>query len=96
MLPIRGEASHREGATATLSVHDRRGRRLGTVYLGRMPEPGQGTLSGQLTALIEDVLRRWSGPLPRLAYITDGGHHQTQYFPGCSSGCVIHAAPAGG
>jgi hypothetical protein len=80
MLPIRGEASYREGATATLSVHDRRGRRLGTVYLGRMPEPGQGTLSGQLTALIEDVLRRWSGPLPRLAYITDGGHHQTQYF----------------
>ena len=80
MLPIRGEACYREGATATLSVHDRKGRRLGTVYLGRMPEPGQGTLSRQLTALIEDVLRQWNGPLPRLAYITDGGNHQTQYF----------------
>jgi len=80
MLPIRGEACYREGATATVSVHDRRGRRLGTVYLGRMPEPGQETLSRQLTALIEDVLRPWTGPLPRLAYITDGGHHQTQYF----------------
>jgi hypothetical protein len=80
MLPIRGAASYREGATATLSVHDRRGRRLGTVYLGRMPELGQETLSRQLTALIEDVLRRWSGPLPRLAYVTDAGHHQTQYF----------------
>ena len=80
MLPIRGEACYREGATATVSVHDRRGRRLGTVYLGRMPEPGQETLSRQLTALIEDVLRQWNGPLPRLAYITDGGNHQTQYF----------------
>ena len=50
MLPIRGEACYREGATATVSVYDRRGRRLGTVYLGRMPEPGQGTLSRQLTA----------------------------------------------
>ena len=57
MLPIRGQACYREGATATVSVYDRKGRRLGTVYLGRMPEPGQGTLSGQLTALIEAVLR---------------------------------------
>ena len=80
MLPIRGEACYREGATATISVHDRRGRRLGTVYLGRMPEPGQETLSRQLTALLEDVLRRWTGPLPRLAYITDGGYQQTRYY----------------
>ena len=31
-----------EGATATVSVLDRRGKRLGTVYLGHMPEPGSG------------------------------------------------------
>jgi hypothetical protein len=80
MLPIRGQGCYREGATATISVYDRRGQRLGTVYLGRMPEPGQGTLSGQLTALLAEVLRQWSGPLPRLAYITDGGYHQTQYY----------------
>ena len=80
MLPIRGQACYREGATATVSVYDRRGRRLGTVYLGRMPEPGQETLSRQLTALIEAVLRRWTGPPPRLAYITDGGYHQTRYY----------------
>ena len=80
MLPMRGQACYREGATATVSVHDRKGRRLGTVYLGRMPEPGQGTLSRQLTALIEAVLRGWTGPMPRLAYITDGGNHQTQYY----------------
>jgi hypothetical protein len=80
MLPIRGQACYREGAAATVSVYDRKGPRLGTVYLGRMPEPGQGTLSGQLTALIEDVLRRRTGPSPRLAYITDGGSLQARYY----------------
>jgi hypothetical protein len=80
MLPIRGEACYREGATATISVHDRRGRRLGTVYLGRMPEPGQATLSRQLTTLLKEVLHRWTGPLPRLAYITDAGYQQTRYY----------------
>jgi hypothetical protein len=79
-VPIRGDDSYREAATATLSVYDRSGRRLGTVYLGRMPEPGQGTLSEQLTRLITEVLSRWSGPLPRLAYVTDAGHHQAAYY----------------
>jgi hypothetical protein len=78
-LPMR-QGAYREGATATLSVYNRRGQRLGTVYLGRMPEPGQGTLSGQLTALVLEVLRRWQGPLPRLAYVTDIGFHPTAYF----------------
>src|SRR5207237_4500689 len=75
---VRG--AYREGATATVSVFDRKGKRLGTVYLGRMPEPGQPTLSRQLTALIRAVLQAWTGPVPRLAYITDGGNHQTQYY----------------
>ena len=79
-VPIRGDDSYREAATATLSVHDRAGQRLGTVYLGRMPEPGQKRLSEQLTALITDVLTGWSGPLPRLAYVTDAGHHPTEYY----------------
>src|SRR5205823_8427256 len=43
-------------------------------------EPGQPTLSAQLTALIEAVLRGWHGPLPRLAYVTDGGHHPATYY----------------
>src|SRR5262249_39801901 len=47
MMPLRGQASYREAATATVSVFDRRGQRLGTVYLGRMPEPGQETISRQ-------------------------------------------------
>jgi len=80
MLPMRGQACYREGAAATVSVYDRRGRRLGTVYLGRMPEPGQEALSQQLTALIAAVLRTWAGPTPRLVYVTDGGAHQTRYY----------------
>jgi len=61
-------------------VYNRRGQRVGTVYLGRMPEPGQTTLSEQLTALVLGVLDRWQGALPRLAYVTDMGSHPTTYF----------------
>jgi hypothetical protein len=81
-VPIR-QAGYHEGATATLSVHDRRGKRLGTVYLGQMPEAGQGTLSAQLTALLNKVLTQWHAqgrPAPRLAYITDGGNHPKEYY----------------
>jgi hypothetical protein len=79
-VPIRNDKKYREAATATLAVLDRAGRRLGTVYLGHMPEPGQGTLTQQLTALLHDVLLGWQGPLPRLQYVTDGGHHPNEYF----------------
>ncbi len=79
-LPIRKEREYREGAAATVSVFNRSGHRLGTVYLGRMPEPGQTTMSEQLTALIGDVLTQWTGPLPRLVYVTDAGHHETEYY----------------
>lgn len=79
-VPLRKDREYHEGATATLSVLDRRGRRLGTVYLGRMPEAGQRTLTQQLTALLHAVLVTWQGPLPRLEYVTDGGHHPTEYF----------------
>jgi hypothetical protein len=79
-VPIRGDDSYREAATATLSVYDRAGQRLGTVYLGRMPEPGQATLSEQLTEMITAVLAGWSGPLPRLAYVTDAGHHPSEFY----------------
>ena len=80
MLPIRGESTDREGCTGTISVPDRRGHRLGTVYLGQMPEEQQVTLSQSLTRLITDVLSAWDGPPPRLAYITDAGHHPTNYY----------------
>jgi hypothetical protein len=66
--------------TATLTVSDRRGQRLGTVYLAYAPELGQQTMTGELTALLDEVLRQWDGPLPRLAYITDAGDSETQYY----------------
>lgn len=79
-LPMRGPNPYKEGSTATLTVYNRRGKRVGTVYLGRMPQPGQATLSQQLTALIQGVLQRWQGPLPRLGYVTDMGSHPTTYY----------------
>jgi hypothetical protein len=81
-VPIRDEGYH-EAATATVSVLDRGGRRLGTVYLGQMPESGQGTLSAQLTSLLSKVLSQWHGQgkaAPRLAYVTDGGSHPKEYY----------------
>jgi hypothetical protein len=79
-LPLRGQPQYREGATGTVSVLDRRGKRLGTVYLGRMPEPGQKTLSRQMTSLLLGVLTVWPGVAPVLQYVTDAGHHPTKYF----------------
>ncbi len=79
-VPISKDTKYREAGTATVAVLDRSGKRLGTVYLGQMPEPGQGTLSQQLTDLLTAVLQLWDGPLPRLQYVTDGGHHPSEYF----------------
>ena len=77
------KADYHEASTASVSVNDRRGKRVGTVYLGQMPETGQVTLSAQLTALLKEVLTQWQAqgkPVPRLAYITDGGSHPREYY----------------
>jgi hypothetical protein len=79
MVPLRGDG-YQEASAATASVYDRRGRRLGTVYLGQMPEARQVTLTADLTALVTAVLRAWPGPLPRLAYVTDKGQAQDDYY----------------
>jgi hypothetical protein len=79
MVPIRGHGYH-EASAATVAVSDRRGKRLGTVYLGQMPEAHQATLSDDLTALLEAVLRRWAGPPPRLVYVTDKGQTPEGYY----------------
>jgi hypothetical protein len=68
-------------ATAgTVSVYDRRGKRLITVYLAHPPELGQATMDQMLTDLITELFERYHGPLPRLAYITDSGSNETGYF----------------
>jgi hypothetical protein len=79
-LHIKGGSLYEVATTGTLTVYDRRGQRLGTAYLAYTPEPGQGTMSARLTRLVEEVLRRWQGPLPRLSYITDAGDNETAYY----------------
>jgi hypothetical protein len=79
LVPIRGHG-YQEASAATVSVYDRRGRRLGTVYLGQMPEAHQVTLTATLTALVTAVLGHWAGPLPRLVYVTDKGQAQDDYY----------------
>ena len=77
------EYRHRffENATAaTVTVYDRRGKRLGTVYLAFAPELEQPTMTRQLTALITRVLECWEGTLPRLAYVTDAGDSESKYW----------------
>jgi hypothetical protein len=78
MVPIRTQG-YQEAAAGTLSVHDRRGQRLGTVYLGRMPEPGQAGLTRQLAVMLTAVFTAWRS-CPRLQFLSDGGHHPQQFF----------------
>lgn len=80
MVPIKGAKKYQEASVATLAVYNRKGKRLGTVYLGWMPQPLQTTLSQQLTELLRAVLSGWRGRLPRLAYITDGGQTPEAYY----------------
>ncbi len=79
MIPMRS-GGYEEAGTGTVSVYDRRRRRLGTIYLGQMPEAKQATLSDTLTKLLNATLADWHGPLPRLAYITDKGSAPDEYY----------------
>lgn len=81
-LQVPGWDIQEVASTGTVTVLDRRGRRRGTVYLAAVPEPGQGTLSRQLTRLLGAVFERWEGPLPRLCYVTDAGDNETNYYEG--------------
>jgi hypothetical protein len=79
-VPVRGGTIFEVASAGTVTVLNRRGKRLGTVYLACMPEPKQGTMSEQLTRLVEGVLQGWQGPLPRLCYVTDAGDNETSYY----------------
>ena len=79
MIPMRS-GGYEEASTATVSVYDRQRRRLGTIYLGQMPQAKQATLSELLTKLLCATLKAWHGPAPRLAYITDKGSAPDEYY----------------
>lgn len=77
--------SHKHGffevaTAATISVYDRAGKRLSTIYMAYPPEPGQATMDAMLTDLLQELFHRWTGPLPSLAYVTDSGSNETDYF----------------
>jgi hypothetical protein len=69
-----------EGATATVSVWDRRGKRVGTVYLGQMPESGQTTLTAQWTARLHAILRHVESQSLRVVSVSDEGYHPSDYY----------------
>lgn len=79
-MRYQGACSFEVASTATVSVLDRRGKRLGTVYLAYVPESRQKTMSVALTKLLEEVLRRYSGGSLRLGYVTDAGDNETSYY----------------
>jgi hypothetical protein len=79
MVPMRG-GCYQEAAAGTVSVYDRRKKRLGTVYLGQMPESHQVTMTADLTDIVKAVLRDYTGPEPRLVYVTDKGQAQDDYY----------------
>ena len=74
-------------STATVTVYDRRSQRLGAVYLGFVPEYGQGTLSQQLTLLIADGILEWLGRAVAapLCYVTDAGDNETELLQACAA-----------
>jgi hypothetical protein len=65
---------------ATVSVYDRAGKRLTTIYLAWPPELGQATMDQMLTELLSELFNRWQGPLPRLAYVADSGSNENGYY----------------
>lgn len=81
-VPLRhkGGAVYQVASTATVTVLDRRGQRVGTVYLAHVPEAHQVTLSQELTRLLQEVFRQWQQRLPRLCYVSDAGDSETKYY----------------
>ena len=79
-IRCQGGRVYEVASTGTVSVLDRRGRRLGTVYLAYTPESCQGTMSRALTQLLVAVFERWQKTLPRLSYVTDSGDNETNYY----------------
>ena len=68
-VPMR--QSWKEAACSTIAVYDQNRKRLGTVYLGEMPQEKQVTMTERLTKVITGVLS-WEDSRPlQLRYVTD-------------------------
>jgi len=69
-----------EASCGTLAVYDRNRNRVGTIYLGEMPESDQPTMTRRLTQVITGLLAGIGGEVPTLRYVTDAGCHPQAYF----------------
>jgi len=58
---------------------DRRGKQVGTVSRGQMPESEQTTLTMPLPALIQDILQQVDAQGLRLVSVSDDGYHPSDY-----------------
>lgn len=69
-----------EACCGTLAVYDRNRKRVGTIYLGQMPESEQPTMTRRLTEVIQGVLRGAGSEVLKLRYVTDAGSHPQAYY----------------
>jgi hypothetical protein len=74
----RGPAGYREAGCGTLTFYDTAGERLGTRYLGRMPEPNKATLKQMIDDELTDVLTE--RPDLTLVGIADGAKDNWTYL----------------
>jgi len=66
----RDDACWREASCGTVSFHDAVGKRLRTLYFGRVPESGKVTLKAQLAAVLAHIRR--VNPHIRINAVADG------------------------
>ena len=69
-----------EASCGTIAVYDRNRNRVGTIYLGQMPESEQPTMTRRLTHVITETLRGIGDEVPVLRYVTDAGCHPQAYY----------------
>ena len=58
-------------------------KRLGTVYLGHVPEPGQPSMTEELLALLREILTQWHStgePLSQLSDVSDCGELEEAFI----------------
>ncbi len=69
-----------EASCGTIAVYGRNRKRVGTIYLGQMPESEQPTMTRRLTEVIQGVLRGAGSEVLTLRYVTDAGCHPQAYY----------------
>jgi len=82
----RGPAGFQEASCGTLSLHDKDGERLKTVYYGRMPETKKGVLSDQLDREAASLLG--ARPELKVVLLADGAKENWRILGGIVEKCL--------